>query len=470
MRLRTLMRCAVFGTLCLPVLLSALNTGCSRPPERPNIVVVVLDAVRRDYVGADIPGGDGESITPCVDRVAAQGTTFTNAWANGPWTLPSHVSMLTGLLPSSHGCNGANFRFRSDDPTLAELLGGAGYETVAFYSNPWLTDELSGMLRGFDQQYVDPSFDLSILSASSQGGFETLGYIRTWLQRRERDRPFLMFVNLLEAHLPYDPPASYREEHLADLPAGDVVTVAWAHEVNARLRAPDAVDWERVRRLYAGDVNVADSLFGGIVRLLEEHGVYDDAVIIVTSDHGENLGDHGFADHQFGVHETLLAVPLIIRAPGVLERGERRDPSMLTDLYPTILEFAKVSGVPSKPHSRSLLGTPSPDDRLVIAEYVVPGLLRDHILSLNPSLDEPWLRAAYATVRSGNVRLTVGSDGSAELEDLAGVPSARPHLEERGRALAEALDGVLPPPGSQSERAEIDPELRDALRSLGYVH
>ena len=466
------------------LLVLALSLSCSRPVGRPNIVIVVLDAVRRDHIGAEIPGSGGASITPNVDAIAAEGTMFANAWANGPWTLPSHVSIFTGLLPSSHGCNGASFRFEAEVPTLAALLGGAGYETVAFYSNPWLTDGLSGMLRGFDQEYVDPTLDLSILSSGEQGGPETVANIGEWLRGREPGRPFFMFVNLLEAHLPYSPPEAYRREYLSDLPEDDVATVEWAHSVNARLVDPARVDWERVRRLYAGDVNAADSLLGEIMQLLKAAGFDEDLVLFVTSDHGENLGDHGFTDHQFGVFESLLAVPLVVRVPpslsaGVSGRGTtgsggsgpvvRHDPVMLTDLYATVLDLAGIEERPSRPHSRSLLEPTSDGDRLVIAEYVVPRLLRDHLQSMNPSLDEPWLHNAYATVRSGDVRLTVGSDGSVELTDYSEDPLERGRLQERGRVLAEALSGVLPVPGSPSERDEIDPELRDALRSLGYV-
>jgi len=462
----------------------AFSLSCSRPVERPNIVIVVLDAVRRDHLGAEIAGSEGAGITPNVDAIAAEGTTFANAWANGPWTLPSHVSMFTGLLPSSHGCNGASFRFETDAPTLATLLGEAGYETVAFYSNPWLTDGLSGMLRGFDQEYVDPTVDLSILSSGEQGGPETVANIGDWLHAREPGKPFFMFVNLLEAHLPYSPSEAYRRKHLPDLPEDDIVTVDWAHSVNARLVDPAGVDWERVQRLYAGDVHAADSLLGEILQLLKAEDLDEDVVLFITSDHGENLGDHGFTDHQFGVFESLLAVPLVVQAPPSLSAGAfgrgttgsgasepaiRRDPVMLTDLYATVLDLAGVEARPPRPHSRSLLGPPFAGDRLVIAEYVVPGLLRDHLQSMNPSLEEPWLYNAYATVRSGDVRLTVGSDGSVELTDYSDDPLEHRHLEERGRILAEALSGVLPVPGSPSERDEIDPELRDALRSLGYL-
>ena len=461
----------MFGRTALSLALgiTLMAAGCAEAPERPNIVVVVLDAVRSDRVGAEVEG-DGASLTPNVDRLAGEGTTFTSAWANAPWTLPSHVSLFTGLLPSSHGCTGAQFRYRSAEPTLAELLGEAGYETAAFYSNPWLSDDLSGMLRGFDSQHVDPDFGLSVLSSSRQGGPEAVAAIGEWLDEREPDRPLFMFVNLLEAHLPYDPPRRFRDAHLDDRPIDDSVTVEWAQRVNSRLIDPDSVDWGRVGMLYDGDVNTADSFLGEIVTLLEGHGLYDEAVVIVTSDHGENLGDHGLTDHQFGVYETLLSVPLVVRAPGRVPAGERGDPRMLVDIFPTVLEIAGVTDAPARTHARSLLGAPESDDRYLIAEYVVPGLLRDRMLALNPSLDEPWLYSAYATVRSGDVRLTVGSDGSVELHDLSRNPTERRHLEERGRALAEALEGVLPVPGSPSERPEIDEELRDALRSLGYVN
>ena len=245
-----------------------LSLSCSRARERPNIVIVVLDTVRLDHTGL---GSSGTSSTPNLDRLASEGTAFSRAWATGPWTVPSHASLFSGLLPSSHRCTGRTWRFTSPEPTFAEVLRDAGYETVAFYSNPWLTDQLTGMLRGFEKQEDESGGSTYIMIQSDQGGLATVANVGRWLASRSDDRPFLMFVNILEPHLPYDPPRAYRREHLPDLSPDDIVPAGLADEVNSGLLDVGDIDLDRVRRLYAGDVHTADRHLGSILQLLRDH-------------------------------------------------------------------------------------------------------------------------------------------------------------------------------------------------------
>ncbi|MFH1502750.1 MAG: sulfatase [Candidatus Eisenbacteria bacterium] len=459
---------------CLMALIAAavlaVAVGCSRKPP-PNIVIVVLDTVRDDYTGA---GAKRPGVTPNLDGLARQGTNFTHAWATAPWTTPSHVSMFTGLLPSEHGCTSKNHKFSPDPVTMAEVLADAGYETAAFYSNPWLTDWVTGMLRGFELQSVSGPQDLElldILTWREQGGPGTVENLSRWLSERDGGRPFLAFVNLLEAHLPYAPPPEYRESHPSDLPRDDAITSLWAHEFNARLHPSDDVDWERVSYLYSGDVATSDELLGRILALLDARGLADDTVVIVTSDHGENLGDHGLIDHQFGVFETLLAVPLVIRAPGRLSPGEREDPVMLTDLFATVAELADATVEETPTHSRSLLGDAAPADRPLIAEYAgayTP--LIEYMAGLNPALDLGLLRPAYGTVRVGSMRLTVGSDGSVVLHDVAADPGQSNDVASTAPETVESLMRHLPLVTERDEsNPEVDERMEEWLRALGYI-
>jgi arylsulfatase A-like enzyme len=250
------------------------------------------------------------------------------------------------------------------------------------------------------------------------------------------------------------------------------VTADWGREFNAGLHPAEEVDWDRVRRLYAGDVHTADALLGALLRRLSERGLLDETVVIVTSDHGENLGDHGLIDHQFGVFETLLAVPLVVRAPGLLPVGVRHDPVMLSDLFATALDVAG-SDAERPGYSRSLLGPPAEPERPLVAEYAgaTPPLLVS-LQNLNPSLDIAPLDFAAATVRVGDLRLTVRSDGSRTLTDYSAGPDAesvdvtdeRPGDVERLRAL---LPEVRRPAG---QSLEIDDRMREWLQSLGYIY
>jgi arylsulfatase A-like enzyme len=449
----------------------ALALGCSREPARPNVVLVVLDTVRRDFTGC----GEGASATPNLDALMEEGTGFTNAWAPSPWTPPSHASMLTGLLPSGHRCTSKAPRFASDAVTLPEILGAAGYETVAFHSNPWLTEQMTGLLQGFESEFVSgpPGIEIiNIVAMSRQGGRETVDNVSAWLGERSGDEPFFMFVNLLEAHLPFDPSPSYRRRHLSDLAPDERVSTGWANAINAGLVSADEADRELVRRLYAGDVHDADGFLGEIVTLLEEQGLFHDTVIIVTSDHGENLGDHGLMDHQLGVFETLLAVPLVVRAPGRLPPGVRHDPVVLTDIYATVLDAAGLADTPKPTYSRSLLGPPAHGDRPLVAEYAgPPATLIAFLTDLNPDLDTGRYELGYVTVRVGDLRLTVGSDGSEVLTDLAADPEGRVNLALSERAKVNLLIKLMPGIRfkDEEEDIEVDEEMREWLESLGYI-
>jgi len=455
--------------VALAVFAFCLSTGCGeREPARPNVVVVVLDTVRRDVAELS---PSGVSFTPNLDRLASEGTTFTNAWATGPWTVPSHASMLTGLLPSSHGCTGYSTFLSDERRTVAEHLADGGYETVAFFSNPWLTDRMSGMLRGFDMRYVETGHDdTHIFNIVDQGGKETSENIAEWLDGRSDDRPFLLFVNFLEPHLPYSPPEEVRREFLPDLPPRSIITTEWALEFNAGVHNPETVDWERVIRLYLGDVATADAYLGGVLQELEKHGLYDNTAIIVTSDHGENLGDNGYMDHQFGLFETLLAVPLVIRTPGQVEPAVRKDPAMLTDVFPTVLELAGLEVPPDLLHARSLLGEPIHDERPVIAEYSGAGApLTEVLQGINPELDVSQMVLASASVRVGHLRFTLSSDGAGNLQDFARNSSDRVDLARHGRAISSNMMRLLPAVSQPSNEAEVDEEMRESLRSLGYI-
>lgn len=461
------------GTLIALLLLLPL-LACGPRADRPDVVLIVLDTVRRDHTG--LQDDSGPSYTPQLDRLAETGLVFTQAQAPAPWTVPSHASLMTGLLPSAHGCTSMTPRFREDVPTLARKLSDAGYVTAAFYSNPWLTDRLSGMLRDFGEQHVAPFTDALGLDVSNHGGPETVAAFRTWLQGRQGKEPFFVFINLLEAHVPYNPPRRYRQQHLQDLPPTDAVAVRWVHEFNARLHDPEEVDWNRVRRLYAGDVYTADEYLGRITALLRQKGLLDDSVLIVTSDHGENLGEHDLMDHQFCVCETLLDVPLLVRAPGRVAPARRDDPVMLTDVYATILDLVGLQDASPPAFSRSLLEGRLDPQRPTLAEYAgAPPTLLDFMKQLNPELDTGPLARAFVTARMGPLRLTVASDGTEWLHDLAADPG---QLTDHAAAHPQAvsvLRSVLTDAGVTARvpvaaPTVFDEELREKLRALGYVH
>ncbi len=447
-----------------------LGAGCGEQKPRPNIVLVVLDTVRDDLDHLD------PAARPNLLALAAESTVFNNAWANAPWTVPSHASMFTGLAAAGHHCTHQNPKLDADKTTLAELLSAEGYATAAFYSNPWLSDRTTGLLRGFAERKEAPLLggipgDPGTWRGDS-GGRASVTFFRRWVKAQTEEKPFFAFVNLLEAHLPYDPPPANRK---SGRPADEQVTGLWGLEYQAGVHAYEDVDWKQLQDLYWGDVASVDHLLSGITASLTEFGLDENTILIVCSDHGENLGDHQMVDHQFSLHESLLAVPLIVRAPGYLPVGERNDPVLLSDLYATVRELAQVEAGDVPFHSHSLLDQPSASSRPLVAEYARPQKsLVSALHQLNPALDRDPLERSLRTIRVGDVRLTLGSDGEIQLHDLSTDPAQKDNVFATRPADVGALRALLEQelsiyrPGGRSE-VELDEATREQLRSLGYV-
>ena len=482
---------AGWGAACA-LLAALLAAGCGDPgPERPNVVVVVLDTLRRDATGLVSEATPGDlrdaDLTPRLHALAAESVTFGAAWSVAPWTAPSHASLFTGLMPSRHGCTAQHPRLEAGPPTFAERLRGSGYATGAFYSNVWLANRTTRLLRGFVNRQESEVGGLGQLLSrrGDQGGAETLEALCAWLGRRDPEQPFLLFVNFLESHLSYNPPPEYRRRVLADLSVRDRIEIDWAHAFNAGAVEREGVDWSRVVRLYAGDCWFADRFLGGVLDRLEELGMREDTIVIVTSDHGENLGDHGLMDHQYSIAETLLAVPLVVHVPPRWRSrfdlhagpgGRRDDPVVLTDLYDTVLALAGLTPDPETSHARSLFDDPAPADRPVFAEYAGPDpRLLDLLRGYNPEVDAAALAPARSTVRVGDFRLSADAAGDTVLHDVRRDPGQVRDVSAEHPEIVAVLVELLKEMtagriDSDTGDVEIDEATRRQLESLGYIH
>jgi choline-sulfatase len=296
------------------VLLLASVLACSVPPaEAPpdRIVLVTIDTLRADHVGSYRAAGQPPVHTPTLDGLAGDGVRFEVALSPAPLTLPSHSSLMTGLEPPRHGVrhNGV-FRLPSDLPTIAERMSEAGYATAAFVG-AFVLDSQFGLARGFDVYDDDMSDRRSaMVGFSERRAGDVVDAALAWL-RRAPPR-FFVWIHLYDAHANYDPPPGFA------------------------LAFPG--------RPYDGEIAYVDSQIG---RFLEElAGRFDPAgtLVVVTSDHGEALGEHGEAGHSYGIYEATQRIPLIARGPGF--RGGRvvHSPVRLVDVGPTLV--AAVGGPP----------------------------------------------------------------------------------------------------------------------------
>lgn len=297
-----------------------------RPGERiPTVVVISIDTLRADHVG---PRDDGESLTPHIDTLATEGVVFERAWTVAPLTVPSHVTMLSGQLPPLHGLRtnhppgvlppqgtaGRPF------PLLAEVFRDVGHRTAGFVSASVLRDDRTGLGHGFQVYDAPEAAAPGALHDTERRGEDTVAAALRWL--RSDERPAFLFVHLFDPHAPYDAPGE------------------WSAGPTERATPTG----------YAAEVRYADHCVGLLLEGLRASG-HGEAVVVLTSDHGEGLGEHGEATHGYLLHEATLHVPLIVSAPGRLAPMRRSTVVSLAQLAPTLVSVAGLplpSGMPTK--------------------------------------------------------------------------------------------------------------------------
>jgi len=312
--------------------------GAATPPARPNLILVSIDTLRADHLS---PYGADPAISPRLDAFAADALVFDRALSTSTWTLPSHGSMLTGLLPAQHGLERVDDRLSRRAVTVAARLRRLGYRTAAFTDGGFLAPRW-GLSRGFDRWDVTPGQawqpkDVKAIVAGAGA----------WL-KENRFRPFFLFVHTYETHQPYRDREGFGAGLLPPgTPPGDSVEV---FELDAERIEP--AELARVRGLYAAGVRRVDHHLGGWLADLAAAGALDDTAVVVTSDHGEELAEHGAFEHAHGrVWDECVRVPMIVRPAG--GAAGRRSPVPVTtlDVAPTLLAWAGAADprLPGRP-------------------------------------------------------------------------------------------------------------------------
>ena len=422
-------RAAAIGAGAAATLALAIVVGLavfrSSPRAAGPIVVISIDTLRADRVGAY---GYPAAKTPEIDRLAREGVLFERAFSHSPQTLPSHASMLTGLLPFEHGVrDNVGFKFGTEAGaavTLPEVLGQRGYRTAGFVSAFVLRPE-SGIGAGFEHFDADlpPGAPGASMGSVRRDGADTVDRARAWLAGQPDGR-FFLFVHLYEPHRPWRVPRGF-----------------------------DAAD------RYDAAISYADSLVGRLLGALAEKGFYDDGLVVVLSDHGEGLGDHGEEEHGVFLYDESVRVPFVVKMPGGRHGGARvREPIGLVDLFPTLAEVAGTA-VDRALEGRSLLpllaGERGANERGVYAEALYP--LYHFGWSPLYSLTD----ARYRFVLAPKPELY---DLERDPEERQNLAAARPRV---AAAMREALEARISP--SPATPSPVSREERARFEALGYI-
>ena len=430
---------------------------------RPNVLLVVLDTARAD---AFEPYGAPPGASPAIAQMARRGSALDPVYAPAGWTLPSHVGMFSGLMPRSVGLGqapggpqAARAVMEGLRPRLLpEVLHHAGYETAGISANPWISPQ-SGFDIGFDRftlltsprvhpgegrgRRLPAEWSTNTLAPRLDDGARAIEqHLGAWLRSRHSN-PFFWFVNLIECHSPYFPPRPYN-----DLP---VVQRFLAARDARRYGSMEAVwraclggfDLEeatlrRMRHLYARSVRQVDDWVGRVLAGLDGAGVLDETLVIVTSDHGENIGEGGLISHAFSLDERLLRVPLVSAGPGA--PAARR----LTSLVELPRLVAEATGLTTTPW----MDDPAPRG-VAVAEYdpmIPPGdPLGDEVVRL-------W-RLGPGAIHRFTTPMTCATDGRfkllrdghlEQLYDLRADPLEAAPLTEPAAISALAGDALAP--------------------------
>jgi len=472
--LRPWIALVLLGTLVLSGV-----TSCRSAPNRPgpNIVLVVLDTTRADRISYD---DDSGLATPGLAGFARDAIRFDRAYSTSSWTVASHASLFTGLLPATHQATQENLLLDSDLETLAEILAARGYQTAAFSNNTWVSGT-TDLTQGFET--LAELWSNRPGSPDAEPAHPTNEAVRAWLSARDSGRPFFLFVNFIEPHWPYAAPQEYLTQVAGDRP--ELVTTAGsgfsAIEWYVKgQRGTDAILEARAAR-YDAEVAYVDAIVQRLFDVLEVEDVFDDSLLVVTSDHGENLGEHGHQGHSFTLYDSTIRVPLLIRPPGGAgpDAPIRTDPVQLTDVFTTLARAAGVTDYDPRVVGQDLLAGPVPDDRPVVTEYYRP----DTFLARFPR--NPAVRGRLASFRRrirsiqvGSDKLIWGSDGRHELYDVTRDPGELENLALERPEVVESLAAQLEATVARLSRStsdprpglsRIDPETIENLRALGYL-
>ncbi len=395
----------------LTLVVGALPTAAASPP--PSVLLVTVDTLRADRIGAY---GDGAAHTPAMDALARAGVLFESAFAPAPITLPSHATMLTGLLPPAHGVRGnGSFALGPGPRTLAEALKARGLRTAAFVGALPLARRF-GLARGFDH-YDDalqraPGLHFEFPERRAD---RVAAAARAWLA--SESGPVFVWVHLYDPHAPYDPPAAFRRKDP-----------------------------------YRGEIAFADQALGELLASWDARP--GSSLVVLTADHGEAFGEHEEESHSLFVYDTTLRVPLILRGTGVPVGRRVKGAVGLVDLAATVADLAGSAGLPGSSLRSQWSAAPRPLGPLY-AETLAPQL------DFGWSDLRAWREGRYKLIRAPKPELfDVAADPGETINLIAREPA-------RAAQMAAALEAVLE--GEVASPRAVDPETAERLRSLGYA-
>jgi arylsulfatase A-like enzyme len=455
------------GTAIVLAALAGALAACADGRDAPqggaaavsDVILVVIDTCRQDSFGCY---GNPYGRSPEIDRFARGNVRFDRAIATSPWTLPSFASLLTSRMPTVHGAyrsGQVHAELRDGVPSGVEMLRERGFRTSAL-ANAAFLDPTFGLARGFEKYDFRPAESEDLRRAG-----ETVDLALDRLEESP-DAPDFLLLHLFDPHMPYDPPGVFRSLLTADY-EGD-----WSPPLKLHRQTmdpewmPGPEDFRYMRLIYESEVAYVSREVGRLFEGLRERGLWDDALVLLTSDHGEEFREHGGWQHGHSYHDEVIRVPLLMKLPAGMEpaRSVVGAQVSLLDVMPTV--FDVVDGdVPESLRGETLLplvtGSDAPHHRMAVSE-------RNRREGEQISLRDDRYVFIWDLERDTG-RLYDWREDPGELHDLA---SERPEEAERMRAVLAAERARMEAEAEEAGAREVvSPAipLQEQLESLGYV-
>lgn len=490
----TSVRIVLSGVLCLYLMIGTdfilrkLNLLNSANHKSTNVLLIAIDALRPDHTGLY---GYKRTTTPSIDRLAAESVIYENAFSVSAWSPPSYAGILTGRYPSYSGVHAYNNELSPQVLSIAEVLRGNGYQAAGFVTNPYL-GRSHGFGRGFQSyeefwwhdsassfvmaaEWLEARFGREAAASSD----EVVDSVVDWLKyARRKSAPFFLFVQFMEPHNPYGVPPKYVRDFLPPK-----ITVVEALKVNqdpvTYLMGDAAMsdhDFEVLKALYDNDIRVCDDSIGRMLSKLKETGEWDNTMIVVTADHGEEFRP-GAMNHMLSLRDALTHVPLVIKFPHSKNAGLRIHEIVQTvDLFPSVLKTTDIAAAGYVTNGYSIL--PDSFERrnhsFAFMEYENFQAIDNMFLSRYRKSQAPS-HEALSAIRIADWKYVCSSVKNCALYDMKSPDPETQDVSSRNADVASSMSKalrLLPAAGRNDQAhtiAQETEEAREALRSLGYI-
>ncbi|MBN1559454.1 sulfatase [candidate division KSB1 bacterium] len=482
--------------------------------KKPNVLLISVDSLRADHLSLY---GYEKETTPHLTELSFDGTVFEKAFSAANWTGASIASILTGLYPTVHGFTNRRYYLDDGQDSLASILRQHGYCTICFSNNMYLSEK-SGLHAGFDDfryrgvsaadaasnlasqksllrhlkdipghrakaflKNVADSLDQGKALTRDKGACETELAFRKWLNDYSQEKPFFTYIHYQEPHSIYFPPYPYRRRFFSGswLEESAYLQFDHLHYYAGKMHFSETQVWHYME-LYDGEITYLDWRLGRLMKILKEKEYFENTIIIITADHGEMFGEHGFFWHAFCLYEPLIRVPLLLHYPTWFERDHRSmDIVQTTDIVPTLLEGLGIEWhYINNGQGQSFLN--GSKRQAALTETFNPELMVDRWLQRYEDIEKDDFAHYLRDIRSyrtASEKLISASDGAREFYDLAKDPaeslnlygSHDPRIVKCDSELKKWIASFTPHSVSNATQPGFDKATWEKMKALGYA-